>query len=304
MPPVSSGQPADVVDRPESARFWAYDGLRLFAMSCIALRHLMSITAYEAIPLPRFLGLGVITTLSGFLAMKTTSPSWMNSFRKRLFRLYIPYWQVLIIILIANYLTSYKPMSFDLLMSQIAGTAYFTHPGQQIGIHTWFVSLMLVTSVLSVIFRWHHCFLPVVLLWVGCNSNIQSVFSSCVLSFLVGTCLGIYGKSWILAAILVVLFSILGTFVNYSYFYPCAGCMGILITNAAPQCHMAIIGKWGDSTYEFFLLHGPIYLACHRIFGWSFGNILVFGTIIAILSTWLLKKSSAYLIDKSKRVRG
>jgi peptidoglycan/LPS O-acetylase OafA/YrhL len=66
------------------------------------------------------------------------------------------------------------------------------------------------------------------------------------------------------------------------------------LATAVPKLSLPRVERWGACTYEYFLIHGPIYLACVKLFDLSFWPALFVGTTIALLGTWLLCLLGAY----------
>ncbi len=124
------------------------DVLRIAAMALVAVRHATSI---GDVSVPRFagmldigqIGVSIFCVLSGYMTLvsKRSTTNWIVS---RLTRVFPAYWIALSVVLIANAVVGYKPMSLGLILSQFSGIALFTHPGKLVGVHFWFISLLLV----------------------------------------------------------------------------------------------------------------------------------------------------------------
>jgi hypothetical protein len=257
-------------------------------MACVSLRHLMSITDYSPVPVSRYLGLGIFATLSGYLALRKQKDVGHNWLGNRLISMYLPYWLVFGLMLMANATVHYKVVSLPMIISQILGTTYFTHPGQQLGIHTWFVSLLLVTTLLTVFLRANLILLPIFFAVTCYLMPMGSAFVYCVLAFLVGVCIARFGNHWFGVIFIAGICALLGATINGGFLYPCAGATGLALAMAAPKLSLPRLERWGACTYEYYLIHGPIYLACVKLFDLSFWPTLLIGTPVALLGTWLL----------------
>jgi peptidoglycan/LPS O-acetylase OafA/YrhL len=271
------------------SRIWAFDVLRLLAMACVALRHLMSITSYDIVPLPRYLGLGIFSALSGYLALRSLPVDNRRWLRERLLRLYLPYWLVLVCMFLMNWVVQYKPVTWQLMLSQFAGTTYFTHPGQQVGIHTWFVSLLLLNSILTVILRSHAVLLPLFFLATYTCLPLESPFVDCMLAFMAGAMIARFGENSLGAALVGTLCGLLAVRLHPGFWYASFGSFALCLALALSRVSLPRLTRCGNATYEFYLVHGPIYLACVSILGLSFQETLWLGTAAALVSAWSLR---------------
>lgn len=277
-------------------RLWSLDALRLFAMACVVLRHAMSICGEEVVALPRFVGLGVFAALGGYLALRSRDPSWEGWLGRRLCRFYVPYWLLLAALFLANAFVGYKPTSWGLALSQVAGTAIFTHPGQLVGVHTWYVSLLVTTTFLAAAARRWPITLPASLAIVAVTvAAPTSVFHHCLLAFLVGASCARYCPGAAGCALAAAACALLGVFTHPGFLYPAAGCAALALALVLPRRSVAWLSGPGGATYEFFLVHGPIFLGLHQLVGLRLAGVLLAGTALSVVGTVALRWVAALL---------
>jgi hypothetical protein len=296
---------------PERSRVWGYDAVRLGAMGWIALRHLLSISGIENHLVSSYLGVGAFSTLSGFLALRSRGDSlgWLS---KRLVRIYVPYWVTLIAILTADWLFRYKPLSPGLVVSQFLGLAYFTHRGQLIGVHLWFISLILLCYGMAALIRWKRGLLPIlVALALGLMSREDPKFAGCVLAFLSGGIIALMPRMWPGACLVAGVCLVASANAWTVFAYPLAGVAALMVGTLLSGKEPRIIALASGIVYEFFLTHGPIYLGLSRIAGFDFRENLILGTLLAVMAAWALRRGSrtassgsrAILLRVSRRLR-
>ena len=134
--------------KTHSMRFVGLEYLRVIAIGFVFWQHAMSTTGHSSLenvgPLNiGQLGVAIFLAISGGLAGLSKAPenTWLW---RRLTRIYPPYLIVIVISLSAAWLTSYKPVTWDLVVMQLVGLAGLTHGGAIINVPTWFISLLLV----------------------------------------------------------------------------------------------------------------------------------------------------------------
>jgi peptidoglycan/LPS O-acetylase OafA/YrhL len=118
-------------------------------MACVALQHVLSGPGSEPGAVLGGLTLGQLgvagfCALSGYFSLRSGDQKTARWLLQRLDRLFVPYWISLASIFAVNWAIGYKPVSTGLVVSEFLGTGYFTHPGRLVGVHVWFISLILV----------------------------------------------------------------------------------------------------------------------------------------------------------------
>jgi len=205
------------------------------------------------------------------------SLGWLS---KRLRRIYVSYWFTLVAILAANLCFQYKPMSWTLVISQFLGIAYFTHRGQMIGVTNWFISLILLCYVIAAFVRWERRLLPVfVAITLGLMHREDPKFAGCVLAFMAGGVVAMTPKIWN-GALGVAGVCLMATATGRSAFaYPLAGSVAIMVGTPFAGEKSRVLALASECTYEFFLVHGPIYLGLSRVMGLDFFGNLISGRL-------------------------
>lgn len=283
--------------QPSHPCLLSFDVFRIAAMSLVALQHLISTVSKEGPSLFHTLDLGQLgvacfCAISGYFSLRAGSTGNVQWLTRRLKRVFIPFWISLIAIFLANALTHYKPVTAGLVISEFLGTALFTHGNSLIGVHVWFISLILLCYAMALCLRISRQCFPflafISLSLVGWNALV----SSHMISFLCGCLLAeTPHTSQRGAAISISLGCIVAIFLlNLQFAYPLIVVWLILICASIPSISSPRVSVVSNATYEFFLVHGPIYLglAVYARLGF-FANLIV-GTVIAILATVVLCK--------------
>ena len=252
----------------ESSNLLGYDVVRLVAMGCVAAQHALSISDVEPPVLYTVnlgqLGVTLFCALSGVLALCTGGDpvGWLS---RRLARICLPYWITLAAIFTANEIVHYKPVPSGLVVAEFLGIAYFTHPGSMVGVHVWFMSLLLVCYAIGVLIRWDRRLLPAcaavaVLLLPRDPGLVRHV-----LSFLAGMTVAVLPRPGRAAPGLALAALGCAAAVRPEFAYPLAGTTALLLGGLIRWRSPRAVALAGRATYEFFLVHGPIYLGLR---GW------------------------------------
>ncbi|HVL15294.1 MAG TPA: acyltransferase family protein [Gemmata sp.] len=127
------------------------DAARLLALAAVFYSHACSLMERDDLRTVAGYWVGRVGTavfflLSGFLAVSAVrTPG--AALRKRLVRIYPAFWVALGLSFTAAAFTGYKSFDAWQVVSQFAGTGLFTHPDSLVGVHTWFVSALLLMYV-------------------------------------------------------------------------------------------------------------------------------------------------------------
>jgi peptidoglycan/LPS O-acetylase OafA/YrhL len=291
-----------------TASLLGFDVVRLAAMACVALQHALSVCGIEPRPLLGHLNLGqlgvtVFCTLSGYFALRPSGePSW-RWLARRLGRVYVPYWITLGAIFTANQAVGYKPVSLGLVVSEVLGTGYFTHGDRLVGVHVWFISLILVCYGFAVVLRGRPWALFLAIVVAIALMPLAPAFLRHLVSFLAGAVLATASRTRG-TAIGMALAGLAATLVVRGEFaYPTAGVLALLAARGIPGGSPRALAATSQATYEFFLVHGPIYLAISRVERSSWLGTLVVGTALAVVASWLLHRATAWARSLPGRFR-
>jgi peptidoglycan/LPS O-acetylase OafA/YrhL len=277
-------------------RHWGYDALRCLAMGCVAFRHLVAVSGGDSDCPPAWLGLATFSSVSGYLALRSDSEAfgWLT---RRFSRLLIPYWITILAIDAVNSLVAYKTSSASLFVAQFLGIAYFTHRGQLIGVHTWFISLILLCHAsASLAHRNRRWFPAVVVMLLLALRREDPKFIGCALAYLTGgsvaSILRAEGGHKLMAWIGLFIVAA-GALYHGLAAYVLCGASVLAVGGIAKGREPAPFRLANKIVYEFYLTHGPIILVLSRLFGLDFYENLALGTPLAVGAALVLHKLSA-----------
>jgi peptidoglycan/LPS O-acetylase OafA/YrhL len=272
-----------------------FDLLRLLAIAFVAVQHVTSISETELPDLLGCLNLGqlgvtMLCGVSGFFAVRSSDANNLYWLARRLNRVYPPYWVALTAVLLANAFTGYKPISLSLIVAQFAGVAYFTHGGEILGVHFWFISLILLCYALALLLRYAPRLTVPTLLVAVAIVPLRPWPWAHVLSFVCGIILARAARPHPLGWGLVVIFGLAAGLVHPAFAYPAAASLSVLAGDHSRAISPPAVAAMAEATYEFFLVHGPIYLALSR-----FGHLgvfanLIFGSVCSVAAADLLRR--------------
>ncbi len=272
-----------------------YDCARIVAISLVALTHICAVSGSV---LPSLfglnigqLGVAIFCILSGYFSMLSQEKNNLRWIMRRAHRIVLPYWLSLLPIFAANAVVGYKPTSTGLVVSEFLGTGYFTHPKSLVGVHVWFMSLLLVCYGIALVVRWWRATLPFFVVLTVCTMGWDRLFSAHVLSFLSGCVLATVQRSASrnYAVIFVVAALASGVITSHRcYGYPLVATLTLLACTAFKAPSPRWLALASERSYEFFLVHGPIYLGFAVYFHLGPCALLFFGTPVATIAAMLL----------------
>src|SRR5262249_32691687 len=122
------------------------------------VQHLLSIYGY---PTPAIvfqldfgqIGVAVFCAISGYLAFGPSRERPLKWLWRRMQRIYVPFWMVVPCLFMANAMASYKTTSWRVFAAEMTGFGYFIYPRQLVGIHLWFISLILLCYLAAAMVR-------------------------------------------------------------------------------------------------------------------------------------------------------
>jgi len=285
-------------DAGRRGRLVGFDWLRGIALFLVVLRHVLEVTN---LPVTRDvlvldqgqLGVALFCAMAGFFALGGSQPvgRWALDRARRLFP---AYWIVTAALFAANAVTSYKPASLSLFVSQMLGLGYFTHGGEHlINVPSWFLSLILTCYAIAAVVRG----LPrrrtvlAALLVVSVALvvlRVQTDFTRQILAFVGGMSLRTFAVpalSGRLRAGLVVLLAGV-PWLEPDFGYAAWALAAMIIAEAAAWPDGAIVRFIADYSYEMFLVHGPIVVLfvrmIHLPLPWALGLALITTVVTAI----------------------
>ena len=201
-------------------------------MALVAIQHLFSIEGLNPDAIlfgmanPGQTGVTIFCALSGLLSMQSETRQHGRWIARRLWRIYPSYWIVLLGVFSANAVMRYKVVSWDQVVCQFLGIGLFTHGSNLVGVHTWFISLILLCYTIAVVVRWKYWTLPV---FVGATVWVMSsngFIAGHVLSFLAGAFLARSPRSWLYGSLVVIVCLVASHFVHRAFLFPAIGAGG------------------------------------------------------------------------------
>lgn len=251
-----------------SDRSAGYDSARLLAMMIVAAQHGLTVTGHydwtrisaSGLTIGQF-GVAIFCALSGWFALDGFRPagSWLWG---RLARLFPAYW-LATLFAFALAIILHRPMTIGLFLSQMAGTGFFTHGWDLVNVVSWFISLILLCTLLAAIARsTRHpglvmaAFAATAILLVATGTEIA--LSRHVLSFALAAALRKTGYPILLLPTGALFMTLL--WLQPSFLYAFAALPVLWAAQSARALSPRLLSRAAGLCYEFFLLHG-IFLA-------------------------------------------
>jgi peptidoglycan/LPS O-acetylase OafA/YrhL len=281
-------------------RVLGLDVLRLTAMALVVLWHVASVFDLDQRHWlsrlnPGELGVTLFCGVSGFLAARADDAKPLAWLFRRLDRLYVSYWLVLPPIFVANAIVAYKPMTASLVVSEFLGTAGLTHPDQMVGIHLWFISLIVLCYALATVIRMDRRAWWLAAAGATLTLDYNTLFAQHVLSFLGGMAACRYAqRGYILACVALVL-AVLAAGFRPPLAYPAVAVAALLLSTRSARSSGPLLAGLARLTYHFYLVHGPIYLALAEMLGLSPAADLLVGTFLSGAAAWCLFRVESFL---------
>lgn len=273
-----------------------FDLARMTAMVLVVGRHQLSISGADESIIPPFVGLGIFCVLSGYLSLNSSRRSPKNWLIQRLIKIFIPYMVAAAAIITANYVYEYKPVSPGLVVATLLGIAYYTHPGQLIGVHTWFITLILQCYVASALIRWDRRILPVVAACVFLMSG-QDKFSGCRAAYFVGCLAATRPSPWTWLGLALACGG-LEYFDLAEFRYASYGAGAMFLASTARSSSPKIMQWARGLSYEVFLIHGAVLLGLSRTLHFPLAANLTLGTAAVVVAALALKRVSRWIMTQ------
>ena len=235
-------------------------------------------------------GVAILCAIGGyfaFLSRKGPSLPWLW---KRLARVYPPFWATVTILVLANHWFHQRPVSLGLIVSEYAGIGFFTH-GYILGVHLWFISLILVCYVGAALIRKHVWLMPFV---AAPLVFMEADVAELALCFLLGGATAVT-RSWWPPALGIASGILLGIEFNPDFRYLAIAGLAMLLAPRSTAKSPPWIASSAQASYEFYLLHPIAYLFLKEVVGLGYWTNLVVGTLATIVGVPLLQWSIEYI---------
>jgi hypothetical protein len=132
---------------------------------------------------------------------------------------------------------------------------------------------------------------------------LAPVFLGYVLSFLTGAVVAGSSRPGRTAAAMGLACLAASFALRPGFAFPLAGLVALLLARAVPGESPRALASASQATYEFFLVHGPVYLGLARVAGLPWTANLVVGTAVSVLGAWLLRRAAALVRSLPMRLR-
>ncbi len=284
--------------------------MRLAALLLVSCQHIASVAGDQ--PSVFFFSLdigqvGVATflALSGFFNKVEAKEKIIDWTKRRLLRILIPYWLVLIPLLIANWIVGYKPMTWDLVLSQVFLVTPLSHPGQLIGVHFWFISLLLTCDLLSLLIRFRKNSIYVIVVFCLMWAAYSPHWGGHAMAYFLGIAcrIGIIPQRTMYLLGLTLMLSVLAAFwpreLASSVVAIATLAFGLMPLRNPQPFHR--FWQWtATRSYQYYLVHGPIYLGVARFYSDDLTTIALVGTPLSLIGAELLAIVERVIFKQSK----
>lgn len=241
------------------------DVIRLLALVLVTWQHAASVLGYYEQTQwrgvsPGQSGVAMFCAISGYLAFMKLPKDIGAWFLRRLQALFPSYWLVTIAAFVLTILVSGKETSLYLFISQMLGLGYFTHGWSLVNVVSWFLSLILLCYLLSVI-AWKSS--SPKLFWLIISAltillvllRIEVDLSRHILAFALGAIFVLTNLKLSIMAISLI-FVALPIYGEPQLFYAGAGILVLSLALAGWVPNATIFSRVAHYSYEYFLVHG------------------------------------------------
>jgi len=296
----------------ESKRELIPDLLRLLAMACIAGEHLATIHSGESAWVGRVnsgrLGVALFCAVSGYFVLRPSDDSAWRWLARRLSRIMPSYWVALSGVLLLNAATRYKPTTLGVVVLEYLGLAGFVPGDDRIGQPFWFITLILICYLIAAAVRQRLSLIVaagIAAALVGhFTADEVEWYAVFVMTFLACGVIaaGVRRWDWIVLGLLA---GVALTPSGRMLVYPLIGVACVMISARAPAAvSPAWLASLSERTFEFFLVHGTVYLGLARVGQLSLLQNAVVGTLAGVLAAYALYAATPWILGVASLRRG
>lgn len=291
---------AGAIPETRSGALFSFDFLRVAAMAAIVYQHLLPIYRLSpqcGLPLDvGQLGVAIFCGMSGYFAFRSHPSSDRSWLATRLKKILPAYWIALTVAFAANAIIHYKPAGFRVVALQYLGLAAFLDGSQRIGQPYWFITLILVCYATAAFLRRRPRAIPLAAAAALLLVRVDLWVSIHVISFLACGAVSVWRTAW-LGPALTLIAGLTAATLFHAMIYPLIALVSVQVAMLCPWGSGRGARLTGRLTYEFFLVHGMVYLGLAVGLGVGFLPNLVFGTTISALVAYLLHRLTATLVE-------
>lgn len=291
-------------------RLIGLDLLRIFAMAGIVFQHLLPI--YDQSPrLTDWIDVGqfgvtLFCGLSGYLILNGTAKSATRVWLLRRFtRLFPAYWIALTCVFLINAVFQYKPVTAPVVVLEYLGLAGLVDGEHRIGQPFWFITLIIACYLIAAVVRRYPSLMIPLCVGMAILLSVAPIaakwYCTHLLTFLFGGVLANHRQRRTLVLALV-LSAVMVWVQDTRWIYALAGTICIAgfqqIRGSSPEW----LAYSSDRTYEFFLVHGTVYLGLARIANVGITMNAIAGTLIGIMAAAVLAALTDQLVRWSTKL--
>lgn len=250
---------------------FGFDIARYLAIGMVVWQHALSLHGKSPSHLLPGLDVGqigvtVFIAISGWFAFADSSEHPFRWLQRRLARIYVPMWITLVVLFTFNAALGGKQIDAWLVLSELLGTAGVTHGSSMVGVHLWFISLILACYFLASVIRLYPRLLLPVIFAMSLAAWRHALLCSAVLPFLLtGAARRSGGSAVVIASMSAVAAGITWLAgVRGGVWCPSAVGLGAvaLAKAASEQWHWPAAWSWpstaSSASYHFYLAHAPV----------------------------------------------
>ncbi|WP_148266951.1 acyltransferase family protein [Pseudodesulfovibrio mercurii] len=217
---------------------------------------------------PLFYAFAFFLFLSGYYAMvrRENAVRWI---RRRLRRIYIPYWLVITVVVLSNWAVQYKPVGVKELFFLLIGGNLFIE--DKLYVIAWFIS---------------------VIIFLYCCVFLMAYFRSMALRFLLAVALVYIMSHYRIPVYFYVAFTI-GWSLHYLLLRSGLSRAVLPLSPGAARTLQRVYGPLltvQNFSYEFFLVHGGVLLLFNKLLKASYGEALYAGIAVTMINAMILKE--------------
>ncbi len=278
----------------KSGKLAVLDMLRIGSMAAIVYQHLLPMYGRSAggtrFPNIGQLGVTVFCGLSGYFAFRHVDSDGYCWIRKRLRRTMPTYWVALTIVLLLNGFSHYKPMSVRIVALEYAGLAGLVDGNSRIGQPFWFITLMLLCYGIAFGLRPRPIWIPIGVICAAMFLYLDAGvwYATHVISFLLCGLVAAQATART-TAVAIFVAAIMSVVQSSAWLYPLVSLTCLAVAVRATSQSPSWLAAASEGTYEFFLVHGVVYLALAHSLHVPLAANVVLGTLLAAIAAYCLR---------------
>jgi hypothetical protein len=252
---------------------------RLIAISMIFVFHWLRLLERYHYRLD-FKAILIFCFLSGYLINLSSGTQKFTWFIRRYFSIMVPYWLVVIPIIIANQLFQYKPATIiSTMVTILGGNLFLSNP---VMVTAWYITFVLLLYLYALLKSFCSSLLQIVLMIVGLFS-FYFLFHMDMVYYFIAFIAGLYLAPW----------STVWRMKNRSYAY---------------RSSAAVLFRIQRYCYSFFLIHGLVCLVFYKMTTFPVGEKFILSFLLSAFLSFFLytiaRPLESIAVDKLLKLAG